>query len=110
MSAIGYSTARLVLVVVIMTALGGVIGYGFGAAVVELWFRPGGDQPVREVAAAPYVFTVVGCLVGTLAGMAWVAVGSAIRAIRSGDQTLDQGKCDTRSSRFFHGAEPQKEP
>jgi hypothetical protein len=85
----GYSTARLVLVVVMVAALCAVIGYGFGAAAVHLWFRPGGNQPVREVAAVPYVFTVVGCLVGIFAGMAWAAALSAVRAMRSGD--LDIG-------------------
>jgi hypothetical protein len=84
MKSSGYSTARIVVGVVLLGAVGGVIGHLAGVGVVQLWFRPGGGEPVREVAAAPYVFTIVGCLLGTLVGMGWAAYVSAMRAIRSG--------------------------
>jgi len=93
MKSSGYSTARIVVGVVLLGALGGVIGHLAGAGIVQLWFRPGGAEPAREVAAAPYVFTIVGCLLGTLVGMGWAAYVSATRAIRSAhaDPRLEPG-------------------
>ncbi len=92
----GYSTTRIVVGVVMLGALGGLLGHLAGVAVVELWFRPDGAQPVREVAAAPYVFTIVGCLFGTMVGMGWAAYASAMRAIRS-------GMADPHHERGWHG-------
>jgi len=90
MKSSGLSITRIVVVIVLLAALGGVVGHVAGVGVVQLWFRPGGAEPVREVAAAPYVFTIVGCLVGTLVGMAWAAFVSAKSAIRS--QSADAGE------------------
>ncbi len=93
MKSSGYSTARIVAGVVVLGALGGLIGHLAGIGVVQIWFRPEGAEPVREVAAAPYVFTIVGCLLGTMVGMAWAAYVSAMRAIRSGqaDRSREPG-------------------
>ncbi|MGO9464613.1 MAG: hypothetical protein ACLQIB_14365 [Isosphaeraceae bacterium] len=93
MKSSGYSTVRIVVGVVVLGALGGVVGHLAGVGVVQLWFRPDGADPVREVAAAPYVFTIVGCLLGTMVGMGWAAYVSAMRAIRSGqaDPSLKRG-------------------
>jgi len=93
MKSSGYSTAQIVVGVVLLGALGGVIGHLAGIGVVQLWFRPGGGEPMREVAAAPYVFTIVGCLLGTMVGMGCAAYVSATAAIRSGqaDPSLERG-------------------
>jgi hypothetical protein len=77
------SLPQLIGGIVFLAALGGVLGHLAGIGVVELWFRPGGAEPARDVAAAPYVFTIVGCLFGTLAGMGWAAFAAARRAIYS---------------------------
>ncbi len=89
----GFSVTRLVVGIAFVAVLGGVIGHLAGIGVVQIWFRPDGAEPVREVAAAPYVFTIVGCLLGTMVGMAWAAYVSAMRAIRSGqaDPSLERG-------------------
>jgi len=93
MKSSGYSTTQIVVGVVLLGVIGGVIGHLAGIGVVQIWFRPDGAEPVREVAAAPYVFTIVGCLLGTLVGMSWAAYVSAKRAIRSGhtDPHLESG-------------------
>jgi hypothetical protein len=92
------STTKLVATVVSLASLGAAIGHFAGIGVVELWFRPDGALPAREVAAAPYVFTIVGCLLGTLAGMGWTAYVSATRAIR-------MSHADPHRERGRHGHE-----
>jgi hypothetical protein len=89
MQSSGHSIARLVTAVVLAAALGALTGHFAGAAIVQLWLRPAGGLPAPEVAAAPFVFTIVGCLLGTFVGMGWAAYVSAMRAIRMGHADPD---------------------